>query len=89
MGTGFALFSSEAELAGVDIAGCDIVEVYPRYDSPAQIAALLAATVAFDFLSLLARSRRRLKQMAKRSADQSKTSGEAKITPEDSWRRSQ
>src|SRR5918997_3506434 len=42
-------------LSGIDIAGCDIVEVYPQYDSPAQITALLAATVAFEFLSLIAR----------------------------------
>jgi agmatinase len=54
-------------LSGIDIAGCDIVEVYPQYDSPAQITALLAATVAFEFLSLLARSRGRLERMAKRS----------------------
>jgi agmatinase len=71
-------------LSGIDIAGCDIVEVYPQYDSPAQITALLAATVAFEFLGLLARSKRRLKRMAKRSADQSKALGESKITLEDS-----
>ncbi len=41
-------------LSGIDIVGCDIVEVYPQYDGPAQITALLAATVAFEFLSLLA-----------------------------------
>jgi agmatinase len=42
-------------LPGIEIAGCDIVEVYPQYDGPGQITALLAATVAFEFLSLLAR----------------------------------
>jgi agmatinase len=42
-------------LSSVDIAGCDIVEVYPQYDGPGQVTALLAATVAFEFLSLLAR----------------------------------
>jgi agmatinase len=42
-------------LSGIDIVGCDIVEVYPQYDGPAQITALLAATVAFEFLSQLAR----------------------------------
>jgi agmatinase len=42
-------------LSGIEIAGCDIVEVYPQYDGPGQITALLAATVAFEFLSLLAR----------------------------------
>jgi agmatinase len=44
-------------LAGVDIVGCDVVEVYPQYDGPGQGTALLAATVAYEFLSLLARSR--------------------------------
>jgi agmatinase len=45
-------------LSGIDIAGCDIVEVYPQYDSPGQITALLGATVAFEFLSLIARLRK-------------------------------
>jgi agmatinase len=45
-------------LSGIDIAGCDIVEVYPQYDGLGQVTALLAATVAFEFLSLLARLRK-------------------------------
>ena len=45
-------------LAGLDIVGGDIVEVYPQYDGPGQITALLAAAVAYEFLSLLARSRK-------------------------------
>ncbi|HEX6711406.1 MAG TPA: agmatinase [Rubrobacter sp.] len=40
-------------LAGLEIVGCDVVEVYPAYD-PAQITALLAANVAHEFLSLIA-----------------------------------
>jgi agmatinase len=40
-------------LAGLEIVGCDVVEVYPSYD-PAQITALLAANIAHDFLSLIA-----------------------------------
>jgi agmatinase len=40
-------------LAGLDIVGCDVVEVLPPYD-PAQITALLAANVAHEFLSLFA-----------------------------------
>jgi agmatinase len=40
-------------LAGLDIIGCDVVEVYPAYD-PAGITALLAANVAHEFLSLIA-----------------------------------
>ena len=45
-------------LAGLEIVGCDVVEVYPAYDH-AQITALLAANVAHEFLSLLAFSRKR------------------------------
>lgn len=40
-------------LAGIEIVGCDVVEVYPAYD-PAGITALLAANVAHEFLSLIA-----------------------------------
>jgi agmatinase len=40
-------------LVGLEIVGCDVVEVYPSYD-PAQITALLAANIAHDFLSLIA-----------------------------------
>ena len=43
-------------LAGLQIVGCDVVEVYPAYDH-AQITALLAANVAHEFLSLIAISR--------------------------------
>ncbi len=44
-------------LAGLDLVGCDVVEVYPAYD-PAGITALLAANVAHEFLSLIALSRK-------------------------------
>ena len=44
-------------LAGLDIIGCDVVEVYPAYD-PAQVTALLAANVAHEFLSLIALRRK-------------------------------
>jgi agmatinase len=44
-------------LAGLEIVGCDVVEVYPAYDH-AQITALLAANVAHEFLSLLAFSQK-------------------------------
>ena len=64
-------------LSGIDIVGCDIVEIYPQYDGPAQITALLAATVAFEFLSLLAGlKKRRLKRMAMRPASHGKSVGE-------------
>lgn len=41
-------------LRGLEIAGCDVVEVNPLYDNPGQITALLAATVAAEFLALIA-----------------------------------
>jgi agmatinase len=41
-------------LAGLDVAGFDVVEVYPQYDGPGQITTLLAANVAHEFLSLIA-----------------------------------
>jgi len=44
-------------LAGIDIAGCDVVEVYPQYD-PAQVTVFLAANVAYEFLSLIANLRK-------------------------------
>jgi agmatinase len=44
-------------LAGLDLAGCDVVEMYPAYD-PVQITALLAANVAYELLSLIAARRR-------------------------------
>jgi len=33
-------------LVGLEIVGCDVVEVYPQYDGPGQVSALLAANVA-------------------------------------------
>jgi len=45
-------------LAGLNIVGCDVVEVYPQYDGPGQVTALLAANVAHEFLSLVALSRK-------------------------------
>jgi agmatinase len=44
-------------LIGLDIVGCDVVEVLPPYDA-AQITALLAANVAHEFLSLFALGRK-------------------------------
>jgi agmatinase len=45
-------------LGRMNIAGCDVVEVYPAYD-PAQITAFLAANVAYELLSLIAARRER------------------------------
>ncbi len=46
-------------LAGTRIVGCDVVEVYPQYDGPGQVTALLAANIAFEFLSQIASASRR------------------------------
>ena len=45
-------------LAGIDIVGCDVVEVCPAYDGPGQVTALIAANMAHEFLSLIALQRR-------------------------------
>ncbi len=45
-------------LAGLDLVGFDIVEVAPVFDGPGQITALLAANLLFEFLCVVARSRR-------------------------------
>src|SRR5215218_3398930 len=44
-------------LVGLDLVGCDVVEVYSTYD-PAHITAFLAANVAYELLSLIAARRR-------------------------------
>lgn len=41
-------------LKGLDLVGCDVVELCPPYDQPAQITALLAATVLAELLALKA-----------------------------------
>jgi agmatinase len=45
-------------LAGLRLVGCDVVEVYPQYDGSGQVTSLLAANVAYEFLSLIADLRR-------------------------------
>jgi len=42
-------------LAGLSLAGCDIVEVSPLFDGPGQITALLAANLMFELLGVIAR----------------------------------
>ena len=44
-------------LAGLDIAGCDVVEVAPQFDGPGQITALLAANLMFELLCVIAKKR--------------------------------
>jgi agmatinase len=41
-------------LAGMRFTGFDVVEVAPPYDGPAQVTALLAASIAYEFLALTA-----------------------------------
>ncbi len=45
------------QLQGVNFVGYDLVEVLPAYD-PSQITAFLAANIVFEFISLLALSKR-------------------------------
>ncbi len=44
-------------LSGIELAGCDVVEVYPQYDGAGQITSLLAANVAYELLSVIAGAR--------------------------------
>jgi len=41
-------------LAGLNLVGFDLVEVYPQYDGPGQITSLLAANLCWEFLALTA-----------------------------------
>jgi agmatinase len=45
-------------LRGVNLVGCDVVEVSPPYDSPGAVTALAGATVMYELLSLVALTRR-------------------------------
>jgi agmatinase len=42
-------------LTGINLVGCDVVEVAPAYDH-GEITAIAAATVVFDLITLLART---------------------------------
>jgi agmatinase len=44
-------------LQGLNMVGCDLMEVCPLYDGPGQITALLAANLLFEFVSLIALQR--------------------------------
>jgi agmatinase len=41
-------------LRGMEVVGCDVVEVYPQYEGPGQVTALLAANIGYEFLTLIA-----------------------------------
>ena len=44
-------------LRGLELVGCDVVEVAPAYDGPGQPTALAGANVALDLLALFALTR--------------------------------
>ena len=55
---GFTSFEAQElvrGLAGLDVVGCDIVEVAPQFDGPGQITALLAANLMFELLCVIAK----------------------------------
>jgi agmatinase len=41
-------------LAGIDLVGCDVVEVAPTFDGPGHITSVLAANILFELLSVRA-----------------------------------
>jgi agmatinase len=46
-------------LAGIAFSGFDVVELSPPYDDPGETTAILAANIAYEFLSLAALARTR------------------------------
>jgi agmatinase/guanidinopropionase len=52
--TSYQILQLVRGLKGLNTVGFDLVEVSPPYDSPGEITSLLAANLAFEFLSLLA-----------------------------------
>ena len=41
-------------LAGLDLVGCDLVEVSPPFDGPGQITSVLAANLLFEMVCVIA-----------------------------------
>ena len=52
--TSYQILELVRGLKGLDTVGFDLVEVSPPYDSSGEITSILAANLAFEFLSLLA-----------------------------------
>lgn len=55
---GFTSFEAQElvrGLAGLNVVGCDVVEVAPQFDGPGQITALLAANLLFELLCVIAK----------------------------------
>lgn len=44
-------------IQGLNIVGCDVVEITPTYEGPAQITSLLGATVMAEILAMIAENR--------------------------------
>jgi len=55
--TSYQILQLVRGLKGLNTVGFDLVEVSPPYDSPGDITSILAANLAFEFLSLLALKR--------------------------------
>jgi len=55
--TSYQILQLVRGLKGLNTVGFDLVEVSPPYDSPGEITSVLAANLAFEFLSLLALQR--------------------------------
>ena len=55
--TSYQIMQLVRGLKGLNTVGFDLVEVSPPYDSPGDITSILAANLAFEFLSLLALQR--------------------------------
>ena len=51
-------------LKGLNFVGFDVVEVLPDYD-PAEITALLAANIIYEFLSLIALNKKNERSLRK------------------------
>lgn len=48
----------DVAIVGLDIVGCDVVEVAPSFDGPGHITSLLAANLIFEMLCAIARRRK-------------------------------
>ena len=59
--TGYDSISFVRGLTGIDFIGFDMVEVMPGYD-PAQVTSLLAANIIYEFITLVALSKKYLEQ---------------------------
>ena len=55
--TSYEALALVRSLQGLTLVGADVVEVSPPYDGPAQVTALLAANLLFEFVSLFALQR--------------------------------